>query len=154
MKHLKLRAWYQKEKAMYYFSNPQLEDGSMMSLDKDLIISEGEEYEMIIPEPKDQNCSTNVEWMLGTNHKDINSKEIYVGDVVITHEQKCKGKGTNFCKDNCPINIIKFGPYENDEGAGIGFYFSNGLFTSNLIESKNEIVGNIYENPELNIDNE
>lgn len=72
-----------------------------------------------------------------TGLKDKNGTEIYEGDVVKTF--------------NKYIGSVEFG--EQDIGhdfQGIGFYVNEGYGADNIYGGQNiEVIGNIYENPEL-----
>ncbi len=76
--------------------------------------------------------------------KDKNGKEIYEGDIVKAFLDK--------------VAVVKFGNYMVDGGdyysnfATAGFhidYGNNDDSTSYIKESECEVIGNIYENPEL-----
>lgn len=76
-----------------------------------------------------------VELMQYTGLKDKNGVEIYEGDVLTSNVQPCK-----------MVNPIK-------DGYGV-VRFENGMFKLGAISlvtfiSKMEVIGNIYENPEL-----
>lgn len=67
-----------------------------------------------------------------TGLKDRNGKEIYEGDILSISDRKCYNQVVYFDKD--------------------GFYCTDEFALSELIRSRHrsfEVVGNIYENPEL-----
>jgi uncharacterized phage protein (TIGR01671 family) len=90
-----------------------------------------------------------------TDLHDKNGKEIYEGDIVRNHWTDCNGK---FIGNKWEV---KFGEYDDSEiewgSPGIGFYCENkhGEQQSiiNLPVDRNhitvEVIGNIYDNPEL-----
>ncbi|MGF2198627.1 YopX family protein [Enterococcus casseliflavus] len=81
-------------------------------------------------------CSfSDIELMQSTGLKDKNGVEIFEGDVLTSNVQPCK-----------MVNPIK-------DGYGV-VRFENGMFKLGAISlvtfiSKMEVIGNIYENPEL-----
>lgn len=80
-----------------------------------------------------------------TGLKDKNSKEIYEGDILnLQHRTVGCGKNTKYKNFNCLVEYYKAGfivSWPKDYGA---YRFRDGD-----IFSKSEIIGNIYENPEL-----
>ena len=83
----------------------------------------------------EENDSTQQVLMQSTGLKDKNGVEIFEGDVLTSNVQPCK-----------MVNPIK-------DGYGV-VRFENGMFKLGAISlvtfiSKMEVIGNIYENPEL-----
>lgn len=80
-----------------------------------------------------------------TGLKDKNDKEIYEGDVVRWSDGDYEAPG------NPRIAEVRFAPelcfYAFNVGGGHKFGFSNFIYTDT--EKHLEVIGNIYENPEL-----
>lgn len=122
MREIKFRAWDKKNKKMlvdYDIDNP----ASWPTWNLNNVI---EEYDRI-----------DWELMQFTGLKDKNGKEIYEGDIWNGRE-------------------VKFGQFytylENGLGNSYwitGFYIDNDEGISEPVESGGEVIGNIYENPEL-----
>ena len=101
-----------------------------------------------------------IELMQYTGLKDKNNKEIYEGDIILTYI-KAKNKETN--KTIEPYDnkeAVSWGVWEDDEygykintwllGANyLAEYTKYGNSYWDAVEEKFEVVGNIYENPEL-----
>jgi len=144
MREIKFRAWDKKKGKMIYQFN-MTSDGKAYGWAK-ATICDG----VVIDEP----APLSVELMQYTGLKDKNGREIYEGDIVKTS-----------CGD---IGIIKFGiPKDMTINGGeydvdyIGFYIDiiKGDWGTTDVESRVaplvddyyeiEVIGNIYENPEL-----
>lgn len=79
-----------------------------------------------------------------TGLKDKNGKEIYEGDII---EWFHAGDGFG------GISSVEFGEYEDNEGYRVykhtGWHIKDGFYTVVDLAPKAEVIGNIYENPEL-----
>ena len=105
------------------------------------------------PPAWDNNWAETVEQYTGL--KDKNGKEIYEGDIVYNHWTRRDGEklGSKW--------VVKFGEYDNSDleygSPALGFYGDNGgnqegvnnLPTDEPRNKNIEVIGNIYENPEL-----
>ena len=101
-------------------------------------------------------------WMQYTGLKDKNEKEIYEGDIIWTYV-KCKSKDKRRKTIMEPYNskeVVSWGIWQDDEyGYGIHTWLLGNDYLSmykkyrnphwKAIEEKFEVIGNIYENPEL-----
>jgi len=130
-REIKFRAWDKKEKKMYYVKNS--DDGYLDYFPLRSLL--------------EHNCP--FIWMQYTGLKDKNGKEIYEGDIVRFYQ--CRDK-----KGGVWLSLYKdyrewFGEIIFKEGR---FEIGNTKYIgkSNIEEKKVdswEIIGNIYENPEL-----
>ena len=120
MREIKFRAWHKEKKIM----------GEVLGIDilhKEIFFSNGDVNYCEISDFK------YIELMQYTELKDKNEKEIYEGDIVILHNGKYK---VIFNTEEARFVL------RDDE------FEMNIPFTNNNNE-RMEIVGNIYENPEL-----
>ena len=117
------RAWTEEGKAMYYGVYP-FKDGTLLLSYDEIAFDEVPASDFII--------------MQSTGIKDKNGKEIYEGDIV----RFALTDGFNYVMNEDGVVTYKLG----------AFYVVNGL-TEYLISDINtnevEVIGNIYENPEL-----
>ena len=123
----KFRAWDKTENQWIEgFKLHFYEDGSILCLD----VEDECDFPFFV-----ENIGVTWELMQSTGLKDKNGVEIFEGDVLTSNVQPCK-----------MVNPIK-------DGYGV-VRFENGMFKLGSISlvtfiSKMEVIGNIYENPEL-----
>ena len=156
MNDLKFRAWDKDTKKMYYPG------------DKIKVSSEGLEifYEggRLLGTDRDYwELRPNAEVTLHTGFKDCNGKAIYIGDIIKQHhnshlsrEGEYKHGYKNRITDTEREAINGFGIYEvvfgdcsikiRGKSGHINGYFTNFTY---IDKDKPEVIGNIYENPEL-----
>ena len=120
------RAWTEEGKAMYYGVYPFKDDTLLLSYDG-IAFDEVPASDFIL--------------MQSTGLKDKNGKEIYEGDIV-KYEAGCNTVTEEVVYDK---NYAGFGVKDAD--ANIIFTF--GELAEDIDLSSIEVIGNIYENPEL-----
>ena len=117
------RAWTEEGKTMYYGVYP-FKDGTLLLSYDEIAFDEVPASDFII--------------MQSTGLKDKNGKEIYEGDIV----RFALTDGFNYATDEDGVVTYKLG----------AFYVVNGLteyLISDINNNKVEVIGNIYQNPEL-----
>lgn len=112
---------------------------SFISMQTDTTLSELSEYLKIRRDDFIMTGSRDYELMQYTGLKDKNGKEIYEGDIVLRDREE------NRAKDLAYVDF-KFGAFRLRRvyGSGMTYTFGSTRFTDKI-----EIIGNIYENPEL-----
>ena len=117
------RAWTEEGKAMYYGVYPFRDDALLLSYDE-IAFDEVPASDFIV--------------MQSTGLKDKSGKEIFEGDIV----RFTLTDGFNYVTNEDGVVTYKLG----------AFYVVNGLaeyLISDINTSKVEVIGNIYQNPEL-----
>lgn len=141
---IKFRAWQEKGKEMLYEINPTATWAIWADLNEDIIAGIQEEYTL----------------MQYTGLKDKNGKEIYEGDIVLipdTHTEKVDvGVGSvpvaqepdpHFSEVVFENGQFLFSIRETKDTYWKGNYSYLGILEES--EGEIEVIGNIYENPEL-----
>jgi len=125
MNKIKFRAWNKKEKVFFYYKNG-INVGVMLDGSKAMVIEDEED----------------VEYLLFTGREDINDKEIYAGDIVklidIDGSESIAEIVHN--KSNASFEIKEI----NEDG--VDFY---SFLDLSICGVKIEVIGSIFENPEL-----
>lgn len=139
MREIKFRAWDTEKNQWIYVSLGDLVCGATSKPSVPL----GDEFT-----PADGDQSTNGEfqnWCEYTGLKDKNGKEIYEGDLV-EHGRLETGYPLT-------VKIGGYWPTEGDSGWGVHVHNEDETFVEGVspFEQDNnlEVIGNIYENPEL-----
>ena len=123
----KFRAWTEEGKVMYYGVYP-FKDGTLLLSYDGIAFDEVPASDFIV--------------MQSTGLKDKNGSEIFEGDIVrfaLTESLPC---GFNYVMNKDGVVTYKLG----------AFYVVNGLaeyLISDINNNKVEVIGNIYQNPEL-----
>jgi hypothetical protein len=136
MKSIKFRAWHYEDRKMYF-----LETIDMYS--RLITVTKKNEY--------DQECSaycrfSEVEIMQYTGVTDKNGNSIYEGDILkLDRDELLKNLEPEDVSDDTLIQVVAFedGAFTARSRSGIKWGSVGGMF------EYGEIIGNIYENPEL-----
>jgi uncharacterized phage protein (TIGR01671 family) len=123
MKKLKFRGWDTKKKKMYSAEDMGKDELTLSVNGKGFVNVSGADTRL-------SQYYTHIIPLQYTGQNDINGKEIYENDIVKLNDGQIAYVGRDF-----------------DDNAGFDFYF-NGEF-SGRTWSGCEVIGNIYENPEL-----
>lgn len=127
MREIKFRAWHNVDWVMYYNHSVCLTiDGVVTYLDKSGIWQEDEDKSIIT-------------LMQFTGLKDKNGKEIYEGDIISYDQHYTTDKLINLKVEWDNNNCFYRGYYGKDTGHSL----------NNFASKHYEVIGNIYETPEL-----
>lgn len=128
---IKFRAWLKEEKKMVNVETIDFTDKSMQYLEKNEIIDAYLLRRMIFDD---------VELMQYTGQKDKNSKEIYEGDI-LKYNFPYDGR----LKHVSPVKFL-----ETEASFGLKDIYGNEIQLYRITANNYfEVIGNIYENPEL-----
>lgn len=121
----KFRAWTEEGKVMYYDVYPFKDDTLLLSYDE-IAFDEVPASDFIL--------------MQSTGLFDVNGKEIFEGDIVLENGWR--------------KIAVSFGTQEIEESYGDiviyqGFNLNLGGGYPKAVMSKHEVIGNVYQNPEL-----
>ena len=136
----KFRAWHKKRKKMYdvlHFHTATWDNGGEWVTAKGFNIIT-QQYIHIQIEPKDSFI------MQCTGLKDKNGREIYDGDILkfkLLEDFAAFGTNEKYVEIIAPV-IYEYGGFFIEQS-------ENSIFLGQLPMSEIEVVGNIYENPEL-----
>ncbi|VLG30946.1 YopX protein [Streptococcus pneumoniae] len=100
-------------------------------------------FENGLPDDRDIYCYNpdEIELMQSTGLKDKNGKEVFIGDIVK-------------CTRGCPHEVYLEKEYGGTYIGGMPAIYLKGLLSGYAWTEDEEIIGNIYENPELLEDKE
>ncbi|MTV91098.1 hypothetical protein GM544_11725 [Streptococcus pneumoniae] len=100
-------------------------------------------FENGLPDDRDIYCYDfdEIELMQSTGLKDKNGKEVFIGDIVK-------------CTRGCPHEVYLEKEYGGTYIGGMPAIYLKGLLSGYAWTEDEEIIGNIYENPELLEDKE
>jgi len=130
MREIKFRAWDNVAFQMYYLGE---EEDIVFSFESNGIVATD-----ITQEEERFQTLHHLEYMQFTGLHDRNGKEIYEGDI-------CKGKAYGF--PNSPKRLIGAVEYRYNRYDIVGVKQYKGLVDE--LNTTYEVIGNIYENPEL-----
>lgn len=136
MREIKFRAWDKDDKVMFVPNNI-CHTSSGIEYTREL--SDG----INIKRYWQGESPNNVFLMQYTGLKDVNGKEIYEGDII-------KWGHINGYEENPHrIAIVEFNPDIQFNCINLEFIFRYGCFNYQNTDEAVEVIGNIYENPEL-----
>ena len=162
-REIKFRAWDKDKKKMIYpdgkrwgfkLSSSFLGTGMnrilILSPDGDLIKYEKGDNDI---RPETEVVNEEYELMQFTNLLDKNGKEIYEGDVMSSPVQVVERGTNNYTATFMPPNVVGYEGHEFTLYLGgnkdVHISMSPDEETGKRITEETEIIGNIYENPEL-----
>ncbi|WP_230683599.1 YopX family protein, partial [Streptococcus pneumoniae] len=132
------RAWIKTEKRMFFS-----DDILAIDYENKEIVTQQIYFENGLPDDRDIYCYDfdEIELMQSTGLKDKNGKEVFIGDIVK-------------CTRGCPHEVYLEKEYGGTYIGGMPAIYLKGLLSGYAWTEDEEIIGNIYENPELLEDKE
>ncbi|MDS8826360.1 YopX family protein, partial [Streptococcus pneumoniae] len=132
------RAWIKTEKRMFFS-----DDILAIDYENEEIVTQQIYFENGLPDDRDIYCYNpdEIELMQSTGLKDKNGKEVFIGDIVK-------------CTRGCPHEVYLEKEYGGTYIGGMPAIYLKGLLSGYAWTEDEEIIGNIYENPELLEDKE
>lgn len=127
------RAWIKTEKRMFFS-----DDILAIDYENEEIVTQQIYFENGLPDDRDIYCYNpdDIELMQSTGLKDKNGKEVFIGDIVK-------------CTRGCLHEVYLEKEYGGTFIGGMPSIYLKGLLSGYAWTEDEEIIGNIYENPEL-----
>ena len=129
----RFRVWVKTEKRM-------IETDDLLDIDYETkeIVTQQVYFENGLPDDRDIYCYDfdEIELMQSTGLKDKNGKEVFIGDIIK-------------CTRGCPHEVYLEKEYGGTYIGGMPAIYLKGLLSGYAWTEDEEIIGNIYENPEL-----
>lgn len=123
---IKFRAWHRELGRMMSIKNMWFQDSRIEELElNDAIMND---YITVYPDE--------IELMQSTGLKDKNGKEVFIGDIIK-------------CTRGCPHEVYLVKEYGGTYIGGMPAIYLKGIREGYAWTEHEEILGNIYENPEL-----
>ena len=123
---IKFRAWHRELGRMMSIKNMWFQDSRIEELElNDAIMND---YITVSPDE--------IELMQSTGLKDKNGKEVFIGDIIK-------------CMIGCPHEVYLEKEYGGKYIGGMPAIYLKGLREGYVWTEHEEVIGNIYENPEL-----
>ncbi|HGJ9545853.1 TPA: YopX family protein [Streptococcus pneumoniae] len=127
------RAWIKTEKRMFFS-----DDILAIDYENEEIVTQQIYFENGLPDDRDIYCYDfdEIELMQSTGLKDKNGKEVFIGDIVK-------------CTRGCLHEVYLEKEYGGTFIGGMPSIYLKGLLSGYAWTEDEEIIGNVYENPEL-----
>lgn len=127
------RAWIKTEKRMFFS-----DDILAIDYENEEIVTQQIYFENGLPDDRDIYCYNpdEIELMQSTGLKDKNGKEVFIGDIVK-------------CTRGCLHEVYLEKKYGGTFIGGMPSIYLKGLLSGYAWTEDEEIIGNVYENPEL-----
>ena len=129
----KFRVWIKTEKRM-------IETDDLLDIDyeNEVVMTQQVYFENGLPDDRDLDnfVFDEIELMQLTGLKDKNGKEVFIGDIIK-------------CTRGCPHEVYLEKEYGGTYIGGMPAIYLKGLLSGYAWTEDEEIIGNIYENPEL-----